>query len=152
MSGHLEFTICDLREECNGAVITQLLRTICTLPLALPLLILAGCQSFESPGLSLKDARFAEGPIIVQRGEHFYLRYRRDVEDGHYPLLSALWVKKAKDAGYYFFGVPISHTEWGELVERPLAYDGLEEFARRGQIFWLDPDGTKHPIPVRPDA
>ena len=67
-------------------------------------------------------------------------------------LQSSLDVKKTKDAGYYFFSVPIGHLEWGNLVERPLAYDDLEEFARRGRIYWLDPDGTKHPIPVRPDA
>jgi hypothetical protein len=48
--------------------------------------------------------------------------------------------------------VRISHVEWGNLVERPLAYDGLEDHARRGQVYWLDPDGTKHPIQVRPEA
>src|SRR5207253_3252214 len=101
---------------------------------------------------SFSDARFAEGPVIIQRGEHFYLRYRRSLEDGRYPLLSVLYVKKTKVAGYYFFSVPISHVEWGSLVERPLAYDELEGFARHGQVYWLDPDGTKHPIPVKPDA
>jgi hypothetical protein len=119
----------------------------------LPMLILAGltaCQSLRSPGISLKDARMAEGPVIIQRGDHFYLRYRRALEDGgRYPLLSVLYVRKTKDAGYYFFSVPISHVEWGSLVERPLAYDELEDFAGRGQIYWLDPDGTKHQIPVR---
>ncbi len=118
----------------------------------LSLMVLTGCQSFRAPGLSLKDARLAEGPVIIQRGEHFYLRYRRALEDGRFPLLSLLYVKKTKDAGYYFFSGRISHVEWGNLVERPLAYDGLEELARRGQIYWLDPDGTKHPIPVRPDG
>lgn len=90
--------------------------------------------------------------MIIQRGEHFYLRYRRALENGRFPLLAVLYVKKTKEAGYYFFSEPISHFEWGNLVERPLAYDELEEFARRGQIYWLDPDGTKHPIPIRPDA
>src|SRR6185503_9488706 len=50
------------------------------------------------------------------------------------------------------FGKLYSHVEWGNLVERPLAYDDLEELARRGQIYWLDPDGTKHTIPVRREA
>ena len=123
-----------------------------TIFLTLSLIMLTGCKSWQSPGLSLKDARLAEGPVVVQRGEHFYLRYRREVEDGRFPLLSVLYVKKTKEAGYYFFSVPISHVEWGNLIERPLAYDGLEELARSGRIYWLDPDGTKHPIPVRPDA
>src|SRR6266436_1263927 len=45
--------------------------------LTLSLMVPSGCQSYETPGLSLKDARLAEGPVIIQRGEHFYLRYRR---------------------------------------------------------------------------
>lgn len=114
------------------------------------LIALAGCQIFE-PGLSLQDARMAEAPVIIQRGDHFYLHYRRALEDGRYPLLSLLHVKKTKEAAYYFFGTQISHVEWGGVVERPLAFDALEEFARRGQIYWLDPDGTTHPIPTRPD-
>ena len=117
-----------------------------TLLLALSLLVLLGCRTVQTPGLSLKDAGFAEGPVIIQRENHFYLRYRRALKDDRFPLLSVLHVRKTKDAGYYFFSIPISHVEWGNLIERPLAYDDLEEFARRGQIYWLDPDGTKHPL------
>jgi hypothetical protein len=111
--------------------------------------VATGCRLGQKPGVSMKAARLAEGPIIIQRGDHFYLRYRRALEDGRYPLRSLLHARKTADAGYYFFGNPISHPEWGELVERPLAYDGLEELAQRRSIYWLDPDGTKHPIPVR---
>lgn len=118
--------------------------------LTLALRVLTGCRSFEKPGLSFRDARFAEEPVIVHRDEHFYLRYRRALEGDRYPLLSVLYVRKTKDAGYYFFSVPISHVEWGNLIERPLAYDGFDEFARHGKVYWLDPDGTKHPIPVQP--
>ena len=120
--------------------------------LALSLIVLTGCQNLQKPGLSLKEARLAEGPVLIQRGVHFYLRYRRSLKDGRFPLRSVLYVKKMKDAGYYFFSIPISHPEWGNMVERPLVYDDLEEFARQGRIYWLDPDGTKHPIPVRRDA
>lgn len=120
--------------------------------ITLTLVVLTGCRSVQKPGLSLNDAQLAEGPVIIQRGEHFYLRYRRALEDGRFPLRAMLYVKKKEEAGYYFFSGRISHVEWGNLVERPLAYDDLEEFARRGQIYWLDPDGTKHPIPIRPDA
>src|ERR1043166_4051060 len=69
-----------------------------TLLLALSLLVLSGCQSVP-PGLSLKDARFAEGPVIIQRGDHFYLRYRRALEGNLFRLLSVLYVRKTKDAG-----------------------------------------------------
>jgi hypothetical protein len=113
---------------------------------------LCGCHFAERPGISLKAARLVEGPVIIQRGEHFYLRYRRALEDGHFQMRSVVYVKKTKDAGYYFFSVPISHPEWGELVERPLAYDDLEEQAQRRSIYWLDPDGTKHPLPVRKES
>ena len=117
--------------------------------LVLILSIATGCQSFQKPGLSLKDARLAEGPVIIQRGNHFYLRYRRALENDHFQLRVLVYVRKTKEAGYYFFSRPISHFEWGNLIERPLAYDELEEFARHGRIYWLDPDGTKHQIPVR---
>ena len=120
--------------------------------LAFSLALLSGCQTLQTPGLSLNDARLAEGPVIIEREQHFYLRYRRALEDGRFPLRVVLHAKRTQNAGYYFFSCRISHVEWGNLVERPLAYDDLEEFARRGQIYWLDPDGTKHPIPVRPDA
>jgi hypothetical protein len=123
-----------------------------TLLLTLTLMVLTGCQSFQKPGLSLKDARLAEGPVIIQRGDHFYLRYRRALESRGFTLLLVPYVKKTKNAGFYFFSIPTSHVEWGNLIERPLAYDGLEQLARRGQIYWLDPDGTKHPIPIRPDS
>ncbi len=120
----------------------------------LMLVVLTGCQSFEKPGISYNQAGFAEKPVIIQRGEHFYLRYRRALLESRnpYPLLSVLYVKKAKGAGYYCFSIPISHVEWGCVVERPLAYDHFEDFARAGQIYWLDPDGTKHRIPVKPES
>jgi hypothetical protein len=123
-----------------------------TLLLTLTLAVIAGCQSFEKPGISFADARFAEPPVIIQRGDHFYLRYRRALDDGHYPLLSVLYTKKTDDAGFYFFSFRTSHVEWGCLVERPLAYDEFEDFARRGRVYWLDPDGTKHQLQIRPDA
>jgi len=113
------------------------------------MLILSGCHSLPKPRLSLKEAHFAEGPIIIQRGERFYLRYRRALEGNRFPFLSLLYVHKTPDAGYYYFSVPISHVDWGNLVERPLAYDDLEEQARGGRIYWLDPDGAKHPIPIK---
>jgi hypothetical protein len=62
--------------------------------------VLCGCQSPPKPGLSLKDARLAEGPLIIQRGEHFYLRYRRALEGNQLTLCAVLIAKKADDAAY----------------------------------------------------
>jgi len=111
--------------------------------------LLSGCVSAPSPGLSLKDARVVEGPVLIERSGHVYLRYRRALEERGLTLLSMLYQKKTGDAAYYFFSVPISHPEWGNLIERPLAYDGTEELARKGRVFWLDPDGSKHSIPLK---
>jgi hypothetical protein len=128
------------------------MRSFC---LILALVVLTGCQGdpgVPEPGLSFSQAQLAEAPVIIQRGERFYLRYRRALKDGGPNLLSVLCVKKTEDAGYYYFTIPVSHVEHGCLMERSLASDGLEDLARRGQIYWLDPDGTTHVIPVKPDA
>ena len=111
--------------------------------------LLSGCASAPSPGLSLKDARVVEGPVLVERSGHVYLQYRRALEEWGLTLLAPLNHKKTGDAAYYFFSSPISHAEWGNLIERPLAYDGTEELARQGKVFWLDPDGSTHPIPLK---
>ena len=108
-----------------------------------------GCAGAVSPGISYADARFAEEPVLIERDGHVYLRYRRAIEKNQMNLLSVLYHKKEGDAFFYFFSVPISHVEWGQTIERPLAYDEAEELARCGRVFWLDPDGTTHPIPIR---
>ena len=122
----------------------------------IPLLIvfcslLSGCFA-PKPGLSLKNAHVVEGPVLIERSGHVYLRYRRGLNERGLTLLSLLYHKKTGDTAYYYFSIPISHVEWGNLIERPLAYDGTEEMARRARVFWLDPDGATHPIPLRKEA
>ena len=68
-----------------------------TLLLILIAVTLSGCQS-PKPSLSLKEARFAEGPVLVQRGEHFYLRYRRALNGNRYPLRAVLIVCPAPES------------------------------------------------------
>jgi hypothetical protein len=120
-----------------------------SLPILVLCALLSACLGAPSPGLSLKDARVVEGPILIERSGRVYLRYRRALEPRGLTLASVLYHQKTADAAYYFFSVPISHTEWGNLIERPLAYDGTEDFARKGKVFWLDPDGTRHPLPLK---
>jgi hypothetical protein len=123
-----------------------------TLFLTLALATLCGCKSLPKPAVSMANAHFAEGPVIIQRGEHYYLRYRIALEQGHFtPVRQIVLAKKTKDAGYYYFGVPISHTEWGNLIEHPLAYDDFEDCAREGKVYWLDRDGTKHLLRIQSD-
>lgn len=102
------------------------------------------------PGVALQDIQFAEGPYIACRGDNYFLHYRVALNPGTTPgVRMVVDAKKAKDKGYYFFIAPISLPERGNVVERPLAPDGLTEFARRGSMYWLNPDGTEIPLKVR---
>src|SRR2546423_10599319 len=125
---------------------------IATIVVGMATIFLTGCESVHSPGLSLKDAHVVEGPVLIERSGHIYLRYRRALDERGITLAAVLYHKRTKDAAYYFFSVPISHPEWGNLIERPLAYDGTEQLARKGKIFWLDPDGSAHPIRLKKAA
>jgi hypothetical protein len=117
------------------------------------LLVLSGCGSVRpEPRIPLANIRLAEGPVLIQRGERYYLRYRRDIANQPMPLYVAVERRKEADAAYFFFTIALSRPEWGAVYEWPLATEPYETFARGGRIFWLDPDGTKHPIPVRRES
>ena len=131
---------------------THCLHPIRTLILSMSLLVLMGCRE-PKPDVSLKDANLAEGPVIIQRGEmNFYLRYRRAPRNETNFVIGTLilGVKKTGDAGYYFFDIK-SKPDFGELIERPLCWDGMQELASHGQIYFLEPDGTKYKIPIKSD-
>jgi hypothetical protein len=119
-----------------------------TLPLMVVVLIPCGCSTLPSPGVSLCDARFAEEPYIVKRGPRYYLHYRMALDD-KMNLRRVLIAKKNGNRGMYYLTGFISHPEWGGVVERPVAYDGFAEFAKKGAIFWLDPDGTETKLQTR---
>ena len=97
----------------------------------------------------MTEIGFAEGPIVVQRGNRFYLRYRKALNEDRFGLASPLVAKRTATGGYFYFARPISHPEWGNLIEVPLAYYRFEDFARHERIFWLDPDGTTHALPIQ---
>jgi len=119
--------------------------------LLLILLALAvGCAIMPDPGVAMKDIDFAEQPIIVQRGEYYYLRYRIALQPGSaLPLRRVLCHRRTTDKGYYYFSIPVSHTEWGNTVERPLAMDGFTDLARKDAMYWLNPDGTEVKLEIR---
>jgi hypothetical protein len=109
-----------------------------------------GCSMLTRPGVALRDIQFAEGPFIARRGEDYFLHYRVAQSPGSIPPpRTVVKAKKEKDRGYYFFIGTISAPERGNVVERPLASDGLTEFARRGAMYWLDPDGSEIPLEVK---
>ena len=106
-----------------------------------------GCTD-PKPGMSLSQVKFAEPPVVIQRGENFYLHCRRDMADKSMPLYIGVHRRKDADAAYFFFTFAVSSPEWGAVYEWPLVYE-YAPLARAGRVYWLDPDGTKHPIPVR---
>lgn len=104
----------------------------------------------SKPGVALQDVLVEEGPYIVQRGKHFYLRYRLAAGPEDRPALRmVVGAKKTKDKAFYYFIGPISYPERGTTIERPLASDGLTEFAQRGAVYWLNPDGSEIPLEVK---
>jgi len=103
------------------------------------------------PGVALQDVLFEEGPHIVQRGEEdYYLRYRLATGPDERPALRmVVGARKTKDKAFYFFIAPISQPERGNTIERPLASDGVTEFAQHSAVYWLNPDGSEIPLEVR---
>jgi hypothetical protein len=98
----------------------------------------------QKPGVALDDVRFAEGPHIVKRGTDYYLRYRIALgSSGNTPMRLVVDASKGNNRGYYFFIAPATLPERSNVVERSLAADGLSEYARRGAVYWLNPDGSE---------
>lgn len=113
-------------------------------------LILGACSVKLKPGVVLQDVLVDEGPYIVQRGENFYLRYRLVAGPNDRPTLRMMvGADKTKDKAFYFFTGPTSFPELGNTIERPLGSDGLTDFARRGAVYWLNPDGSEIPLDIR---
>jgi hypothetical protein len=105
------------------------------------------------PGVALQDVVFEEAPYIVQRGSEFYLRYRLAAGPDDSPAYRMMVdTKKAADRAYYFFIAPVSLPEQGHLIERSLSADGIAEFAARGAVYWLNPDGAQTPLEIRQDS
>ena len=113
--------------------------------------LLAGCASvmLPEPRVALEEAPFAEKPRIVRRQDDFFLRYRIVVKQGQLTPKLVLVSKKTSDKAYYYFGGPVSHEETGVQVNRPLAFDGFTDLARRNALYWLDPDGSETHLEIR---
>lgn len=104
----------------------------------------------SKPGVALHAVRFEEGPYLLRRGPDYYLHYRLAVAaDGETAMRMVVRAQSGQDRGYYFFLAPVSLPERGNVVDRPLAADGLTEFAQRGAVYWLDPDGLETPLEIR---
>jgi hypothetical protein len=117
------------------------------LVLALSVVVLgSACSTLPSPGRAYDAKLFAVEPIIVQRGERLYLRYRLSLEKS--PLRMYVVVKKEETKGVAYFTVPVSWPEYGALHEIPLFPNQVEDFARSGRFFWRDPDGSERQLKI----
>lgn len=112
-------------------------------------LIMGGCTMKPDPGVAFQDVPFAVKPHIVKRGDYYYLRYQIAIEPGSLNLRRVLYSKRSDSKGYYYFSIPISHAEHGNVVERPLEDDQFTEFAKRKAVYWLNPDGSEIPLEIK---
>lgn len=104
----------------------------------------------STPGIALQDVLVDEGPYVLQRGEDFYLIYRLAPGPNEQPAHRVMvGCKRTKEKAYYFFIGRVSFPERGNAIERPLASDGLSEYARRGAVYWLNPDGSEIALEIR---
>lgn len=110
----------------------------------LALALFAGCGK-PDPGMPLSSAKLAEGPVLIERDDTFYLRYRLQRQ----ALRPILICDERGGNAYFYWSSPISTPDYGQLIEFPLAYEGWDKYVRAGRVFWLDPDGTTHSIPIR---
>lgn len=99
------------------------------------------------PGVNLDQVKFVVSPQILKRGGKYVLRYQVAKEEGM-QLTRVVYHKTTPNKGYYFFSIPISHSEPGTVVERDLETDGLRPHAEKDAIYWLNQDGTEVHLPV----
>ena len=100
------------------------------------------CSAIK-PGGSLQDVSFSVFPYVVEKNGAYYLRYQRKIQPGESPLLRVVYSKSKNNKAYYFFSVPISHPESGNVIQRPLEDDGFIELAKQGAVYWLNKDGSE---------
>ncbi|WP_437954361.1 hypothetical protein WME76_22455 [Sorangium sp. So ce119] len=103
---------------------------------------LAGCHSLPRPAVPLRYFDYIEPPHIVRRGAEYFLRYQIDAR-GRMVNFHPPHVRTTPAKAHYYFGVPVSANDPGDVHERSLARDGITDYARRDAVYWLDPNGTE---------
>ncbi|MGJ8641094.1 MAG: hypothetical protein ACSHYA_17015 [Opitutaceae bacterium] len=111
--------------------------------------LLTGCSTVPEPSPN-DSSYFSEGPVIIKRGESYFLRIRRDLRRDSSPLVMPISFKRNENNGraYYYLYGPVSFAESGQVYERPLSLDTAQADARSGNVYWLSGDGTELKIPV----
>lgn len=120
------------------------------------LLFLSACTLGSRVPLSDTEV-FPSAPTLVRKGDEFFLRYVRPQGDVARPES----VRCEVEGEHLLVFVPILvsaeretrvHPErlGGPVYDFPLTIpDGLRHLDRlEGRVFWLDPNGTQHPLEV----
>jgi hypothetical protein len=97
------------------------------------------CKNFLV-GSSLNDIQFLIFPHVIERDGKYFLQYQIDVDTTKINLLRVVYSKVMDRKAYYFFSSPLSHPEWGKLIERSLDEDGFTDYAKHGNVYWLNQD------------
>ena len=116
--------------------------------LLLTSLLLSGCSGFFfKPGIALDDpAIFAEPPVIVKRGDNYFLQWRYGT-DGFYFFPEY----KARDGVLWFSLQATSSTgnRDGRTGEVPIEGRAAIEALKAGGAIWWSRDGRKTALTIQ---
>ena len=119
-------------------------------------LALQGCTLGSRVPLSDGEV-FPEKPTVVRKGDEFFLRYVRprgesarpesvrcEVEGEHLLIYVPILVSAERESRVH------PERDASTVYDYPLAIpSGLRHLEKlEGRVFWLDPNGTQHPIDV----
>ena len=103
---------------------------------------LQSCKVTKAPLRSIDEYNFIIYPIVLKKGNSFYLQYQFDVQmkNGIYTLKTGVSSKITKDKLYYYFSSSTSFSDYGEIHE--IAIDSTS-YIEKNAIYWLNPDNTE---------
>ena len=123
----------------------MLLKKMYSTAIVLILFSIIGCKTNNIPGSSLSDVEFVIFPHILKKNEIYYLEYqlKSTKQANTAPLVRLLGSKIVGEKAYYFFSSPISHIDFGVIVERDVSIDGFTDYAKKDSIYWLNSDKSE---------
>lgn len=124
-------------------MLTFKLRAGKKLPMITLVLFLVGCASTPKAHSSINEMQFLVYPKIIERDGKYFLQYQIKINSDKLTLVRVVYRKVMNNKAYYFFSIPISHPEKGNLIERSLEQDGFTQYARRDVVYWLNEDQSE---------
>lgn len=160
-------SLCDARGNRTFRVRGLLKRSI-LLPSAMTTrILLCVCLLFSvscalGPRVEIEDPEiFPSAPRLVRKGERYFLRCERtpfgaarprkircEVEGDHLLVYVSILVSAQRDLQSY-----PEHAA-GRLMDYPLVLPSRLQHTNEltGRVFWLNPDGTQHPLEISSSA